>query len=204
MHPSQTCFLSVPHRKPRLDPKVSRKQGSDCLTAAAVFNHNSVPYVLAIISISIKQRKNNRQIPPPSGWVLEKDEPMREKNPLLRWVGSWRAGWGSGQALGRWWDTEWVVQGEPHTSCLFYCPSGMNHPNWEPPADNLRSFHEGSLMPPLSLVTSPMRAEHLPNLSEMRDTGSQCHHLPLPIFVHIIPSMNPFSYCERSMGRPSM
>ena len=66
-------------------------------------------------------------------------------------------------------------------------PSGMNHPNWEPPADNLGFFHEGSLRPPLSLVTTPMRAERLPNLLEMRDTGSQCHHLPLPVSVHIVP-----------------
>lgn len=33
----------------------------------------------------------------------------------------------------------------------------------------------------------------------MRDTGGQCHHLLLPVFVHIVHDKSPFPYCERSV-----
>lgn len=57
MYSRQTCFLSVPHRRPRLDPEVTRKQDSDCFNSCHSFqsHHSSVLYVLATISISLKQ-----------------------------------------------------------------------------------------------------------------------------------------------------
>lgn len=102
MYSRQTCFLSVPHRRPRLDPEVTRKQDSDCFNSCHSFqsHHISVLYVLAIISISLKQWMNNQIPTAPSGWVLGSNE---TKPSHLRWhpwwAGPWGAAWGAGGHL---------------------------------------------------------------------------------------------------------
>lgn len=162
-----------------MDPKVGRKQGSDCSTAAAVFNHNSVLYVLAIISISLKLWMNNRQIPP-SFW-LSLGKKMSQCEKKTHFWGEWGRE-EQGGVQGRTWSGdgtrgEWCKGSHTHlvysTVPLSWTIQTGSHQ--QTTYDFSMRAHSGHL----SLVTSPMRVEHLLSLLEIRDTGSHCHHLPL-------------------------
>ena len=183
----------------------SAGNGSDCSRAATVFNHNSVLYVLAIISISLKLRMNNGQIPP-SFWLSLGKKWANARKKTHFW-GEWDRE-EQGGVQGRTWSGDgtwggWCRGSHTHlvysTVPLAWTIQTGSHQ--QTTYDFSMRAHSGHL----SLVTSPMRVERLlPEPFRNKGYRKSLSPPPTPVFVHIIPQMNPFSYCERSMGRPSM
>jgi len=82
--PESSLFPQVhPHRRPRLDPKVIRKQDSDYLTLVVVFFITSQFSAVCFNYYWSKAVNEKPSDPHSSGWVLGRNEPMKEKSPLL-------------------------------------------------------------------------------------------------------------------------